>query len=235
MTRRRSVLILAGGRGTRLRGLHDGIPKPMIPVAGRPFLDYQIDFWRAQGADDIIVSAGHLAPVIARFLDARPAARLLLEHAPLGTGGAVRHALSLPEISDPFLVANGDSLLIAPLDALWHLTPTDSAAIAALESPDTSRFGALEFDPSARLLAFAEKRSGSGWINAGVYGFRRHAVAAFPEGPSSLETQVFPGLLARGGVIRVVPVRGDFIDIGTPESLLHAESFVSRHFPVARP
>ncbi|MGC4055493.1 MAG: sugar phosphate nucleotidyltransferase [Paludibaculum sp.] len=192
----RSLLILAGGRGTRLQNLHPDLPKPMVPVAGRPFLDWMIEFWEQQGADDVLVSTGYLADVIEDFLSARGRGETVREREALGTGGAVRYAVAHRQVSDPFVVTNGDSLVAADLNSMWDLPPGADAAIAAIEVDDAGRFGTLAIDDAGFLQRFEEKRPGAGWINAGIYCFRRSLIEAFPPGASSIETDVFPALLA---------------------------------------
>lgn len=222
----RSLLILAGGRGTRLQNLHPDLPKPMVPVAGRPFLEWMLQFWEQQGANDVVVSTGYLAEVIEDFLAARGSGETVRELQALGTGGAVRYAVEHRPLSDPFVVTNGDSLVAADLSGMWSLPPGAEAAIAAIQVEDASRFGTLAIDNAGFLQRFEEKRPGAGWINAGIYCFRRHLIDAFPEGASSIETDVFPSLLAAGVPIRVIPVSGRFLDIGTPSSLVMGDAFV---------
>ncbi|MGJ5813763.1 sugar phosphate nucleotidyltransferase [Paludibaculum fermentans] len=222
----RSLLILAGGRGTRLQNLHPDLPKPMVPVAGQPFLEWMLRFWEQQGAGDVVVSTGYLAEVIEDFLKARGRGVTVKEREALGTGGAVRFAVEQQPVSDPFVVTNGDSLVAADLSGMWDLPPGVEAAIVALEVDDASRFGTLAIDEAGFLQRFEEKRPGAGWINAGIYCFRRHLIDAFPPGVSSMEMDVFPSLLAAGVPIRVIRVSGRFLDIGTPSSLVLGDAFV---------
>ncbi|MBN9659375.1 MAG: NTP transferase domain-containing protein [Acidobacteria bacterium] len=222
----RSLLILAGGRGTRLQNLHPDLPKPMVPVAGRPFLEWMLEHWEEQGANDVVVSTGYLAEVIEDFLAARGSGEAVRELQALGTGGAVRYAVERRPLSDPFVVTNGDSLVAADLSGMWSLPPGAEAAIAAIEVDDASRFGTLAIDEAGFLQRFEEKRPGAGWINAGIYCFRRHLIDMFPQGASSIETDVFPSLLAAGVPIHAVRVKGRFLDIGTPDSLGQGDAFV---------
>lgn len=231
-----SVVLLAGGQGTRLRALSAGVPKPMIPVAGRPFVEWMLDYFASQGVDHAVLSIGHLAEVAERHFAGRPGVHCVREIQPLGTGGAVRFAAEHAPVSDPFFVANADSLVMAELGGLRRALEdaATSGALLAVAVPDASRFGALDVDVHGWLRGFHEKRPGAGLINAGVYLFRRRLLAQFPAGaPLSLEQDVFPALLAVGERLRVVPVAADFLDIGTPESFALAEEFIRRHFPAA--
>ena len=101
-------------------------------------------------------------------------------------------------------------------------------AILGVEMDDAARYGSLEFDTERRLTQFAEKRPGAGVINAGVYLLRASTLERFPaKRPLSFEVDVFPELIAGGGEFKVATVRTPFLDIGTPESLAQAESFVT--------
>ena len=231
-----SALLLAGGQGTRLRSLYPNIPKPMVPVAGRPFLEWMLQYLAAQGIDRAVISTGHLAEVIEEYFQKHPAAipvECVRESRPLGTGGAVRYALAQVDISDPVLVANADSLVMAGLaPALQAIErPEIDGAVLGVAMDDASRYGTLDIGDGGRLRGFHEKRPGGGVINAGVYLFRRKLFDLWPEGAAfSMETEAFPAMLAAGARIQTVVYRADFLDIGTPESFELADAFIGRNF-----
>jgi len=231
-----TVILLAGGFGTRIREIHPDVPKPMIPVAGRPFLEWALRYWKREGASRVVVSLGHLAHVAEAYLQARPPDGLeiltVTEPHAMGTGGAVRFAAAHAPLSDPFAVANADSLIVADTrpaqDCL--LDPAVDGALLGVPVPDASRYGSLAISPDNRLLGFREKQSGAGLINAGVYFFRPRLLPLFAEKtPLSMEMDVFPALLAAGAHLRVLPADAPFLDIGTPKSLREAEEFVRRN------
>lgn len=233
-----AAILLAGGFGTRVRALYPDLPKPMIPVLGEPFLEWALRWWARQGATRVVVSLGHLADAAQTWLKSRPAGGpavgAVVEREPLGTGGAAWFAAqSLPD-DDPLWVANGDSLVLADLAPARSRLERDAdldGVLLGVEVEDASRYGSLTLDASGRLLGFAEKRPGRAVINAGVYLLRRRMLDLFPpRRPLSLETGVFPALLARGARLHVEAVRAPFLDIGTPESLAQAESFLRDHF-----
>lgn len=230
-------IVLAGGFGTRLRGLHPDCPKPLIPVGGRPFIDWVLDWFGDAGVAEFVVSLGYQAEVAQRHFAARdlakPRVKTIVENEPLGTGGAIREAWrDCPNKS--VLVLNGDSLLLADFTPVWNLwrTTDADAIVVGVYQQDASRFGTLRFDADGRLRSFEEKRPGQGVINAGIYLFRPTLRSDYPiETPLSVERDVFPRWLEHGRDIRVAVVDGPFIDIGLPESLASAEEFLRMHWP----
>ncbi|OEO29666.1 hypothetical protein VW23_001885 [Devosia insulae DS-56] len=230
-----SVLVLAGGRGTRIQALHPETPKPMIAVAGKPFLHWLTRFIGGFGLSHFVYSTGYRSEAIEAWcadgslpgID-RVACR---EPAPLGTGGGVLNCLHL--CRDWVLVANGDGLCIGGIPELLALRaqPALAGGIIGVEVPDAGRYGSLAFDASNRLTAFREKVPGHGYINSGLYLFRRTALEALRrDGACSMEQDLVPELIAAGADLRVVPLgEAAFIDIGTPETLAQAEAFVRRN------
>jgi NDP-sugar pyrophosphorylase family protein len=231
-------LVLAGGRGTRLRDRHPDLPKPLIPCLERPFIEWVLRYFADQGLSRFIVSLGHRAAVAEAHFRTRPADGLTIETVrepvPQGTGGGLRLAWRSAPDADA-VVANGDSLVLtdlAPARALFTHPDVD-AVIVGVQRADASRYGTLQTDPDGRLVAFEEKRPGPGLVSAGVYLLKARLRPLLPpDTPLSLETDVFPRYLAEGVAIRVHACRAPFIDIGTPESLDAAEHFLTSHFPV---
>lgn len=228
------AVILAGGLGTRIRHLHPDVPKPMIPVAGRPFLEWVLHFLRRQGIGTAVISSGHLAEVVERHFAAHPVPGLTVqcvaEPTPLGTGGGLLHAVATSGLKpESWLVLNGDSMVFAdlPLAAKPLATPAVQGVVVGVAMDDASRYGTLRFDAEGRLQSFEEKRPGAGVINAGIYFFKAPVVARFPAArPLSFEKDVFPRLLADGIRLDVSATTAPFLDIGTPESLAQAGEFI---------
>lgn len=236
-TRERAcAVVLAGGAGTRIRHLYPDLPKPLITVAGRPVMQWICDFWVRQGVRQLVLSLGHHATVAERAIAqwSWPGVEVICvrEETPLGTAGALRFAVAAVPHADPLVVLNGDSLLAAPLGSVWRLleNPEIDGVVVGVEAPDTSRFGRLRMDRDGFLMAFEEKQRGAGWINAGIYIFRRRLLSLFPtHNPLSIEYDLFPAFLGNGCRLQVLRTQGDFIDIGTPEALAVAEDFVRRN------
>jgi NDP-sugar pyrophosphorylase family protein len=255
------AVILAGGLGTRIRHLLPGLPKPMAPVAGRPFLEWMVRYLARQGIADVVLSTGYRGEVVAEHFARQPvpgvATCCVAETEPLGTAGGFLNAVrACGKTPAAWLVLNGDSLVFADLAAtarmieepgtrasdrsdrsenpnLRHPQAKDllngaaSGVIIGREVPDASRFGTLVIGPGGALRGFQEKRPGRGVISAGVYLLRAALVAAFPDRlPLSFETDVFPELTAREASLKVQVVNAPFLDIGTPETLSQAETFI---------
>jgi NDP-sugar pyrophosphorylase family protein len=151
--------------------------------------------------------------------------RYSVEDQPLGTGGALRQALSLTS-SDTLLIANGDSLFRTDLEKFWfwHLAQKSQASLLLAQVDDASRFGRVKFNTHGRIIRFAEKDGvvSHGWINAGIYLIHRSKISAIPHGqPVSLEKDIFPLWLHQG--LHGLTAEGLFMDIGTPESYRRAE------------
>jgi NDP-sugar pyrophosphorylase family protein len=219
------VVILAGGRGTRLASLGDDIPKPLRPVNGRPFLSYLVEQARVAGARRIVLSLGYKPEAFDDFVR-QENLETSVETAPLGTGGGLRNALS--KVSTPVLIVmNGDSFAAVDLRLLAAVQRRKKARAVMLlaEVEDASRYGGVEIDETGAVERFAEKgESGPGWVNAGVYVLDRAVAAAIPEGRAvSLERETFPSLI--GQRFFGEPGSFPFLDIGTPESYAAAAAF----------
>lgn len=229
-----TAVVLAGGLGTRIQHLLPGVPKPMAPVAGRPFLEWVVRYLAAQGIRRVVISTGYRAEVVSDFFAGRPVPEVsvlcVAEPEPLGTaGGFLQAVAALPEPAPAWLVLNGDSLVFADLRAALDgfNDAGTKGIIIGREVEDAARFGTLEAGPDGELLRFAEKRPGRGVINAGVYLLRHELLASFPaRRPLSFEQDVFSKLTGSGGLLKVHAVNAPFLDIGTPESLPHADLFI---------
>lgn len=231
-----TVIILAGGFGTRVRHLLPNIPKPMASVRGKPFIEWVVRFYARHGFRDFALSTGYLSEVIAAHFAQKPVPGVnvttQVEAQPLGTAGGALNCVPANATDDSrWLVVNGDSLVFSnplPLVDALHEGDTE-ASLLGLSLPDTSRYGTLEVDARRRLVAFREKRPGAGLINAGVYGFIGATLKRQPDRrPLSFELDVFPDLAARGRVA-VSSADAPFLDIGTPETLAQAERFIAEN------
>ena len=234
-----TVIVLVGGRGTRIAHLRADTPKPLVAVNGRPFLDWLTLYLLRFGLRRLVYSAGYKAEQVEAWIAHFKAVEttdgvclaMVREDAPLGTGGAIFACLDA--CGDWFLALNGDSLALCDLQALTVLAEYEGldGALIGLPVPDTSRYGSLDVDPRGLLRGFHEKRPGSGLINAGIYLLRKAAVEPLRrDGQVSIETELLPEMLAAGRRIRVIEAsKVPFIDIGTPETLAASDAFVATH------
>jgi mannose-1-phosphate guanylyltransferase len=226
------AILLVGGKGTRLAARYPNLPKALVPVAGKPILQRQLDWLVRDGIRDIHLATGHLGHVIEGWIGSYPRRNLKISHAreprPLGTGGALKFCQSFIR-SEPFLVLNGDSLLPnlrfpALIDA--HHPEETSATVAVTRIEHAGRYGTVEFDKRGCVTHFREKKHHeSGWVNGGVYVLSREVIESLPAGsPVSLEETVFPELAAqrRLGAFCCPP---PLLDMGTGEGLQATESY----------
>ncbi|HEX3277890.1 MAG TPA: nucleotidyltransferase family protein, partial [Thermoleophilaceae bacterium] len=215
------ALILAGGEGTRLRPLTYTTPKPVMPLAGRPFLSYMLDWAHGHGVEEVILSCGFMSDGVKRVLgDIYDGMRLryVVEEEPLGTAGPVRLALDEGVLQDRLIVLNGDVLTDIDLSAelAQHEQTGARATLALYPVDDTASYGVVPTDAEGRVEAFLEKSDGeapTNRINAGAYVIDREVIDSIPAGrPVSFEREVFPQLVGDG--LYGYLAEGYWIDIG---------------------
>lgn len=217
------AIILTGGLGTRLRSISGESPKALIDIAGKPFIDYQIEYLKSQSVTGLFFSLGYKAGKLVDYLQRKnPAINFSIESEPLGTGGAVKFMIEnfQKQLDENFLVLNGDSLIDADLETIrdFHNKTGALVTMGLIEVNDARRYGSVEVVDN-NIIAFREKGcSGKGMINSGIYVFNKKATDYFPEKKKfSLEHDFFPKLAGRG--LSGIKIKHNyFIDVGTPES-----------------
>jgi mannose-1-phosphate guanylyltransferase len=222
------ALVLAGGEGTRLRPLTYTVPKPVLPLAGRPHIAYVIDWLVRHGVDDVVVSCGHLAEGIRSALtELEPDVEIRFAEEPdaRGTAGAIRFAEDL--LAERFLVLNGDVLCDLDLTALidQHGGTGAQATIALYPVEDPSGYGLVHRREDGEITDFLEKpepeQIDTDEINAGAYLLERSVLERIPPDRAvSIEREVFPELIGEG--LYGIRLGGYWIDIGTPTRFLEA-------------
>jgi D-glycero-alpha-D-manno-heptose 1-phosphate guanylyltransferase len=217
------AVVLAGGLGTRLRAAVSDVPKPMAPVGGRPFLERLLDYWIAQGVRRAVLAVGYMHDRIRQhFGDEYRGCAIAysVEDQPLGTGGALLHALPLVK-SNTFLALNGDTYFAVPLEALADFHRQRDADVSmSLFRSDNPRYTGVSLNPDGRVTGFG----GAGLVNGGVFLFRRAALEGLPAKVASLEKDVLPGMKgAIYGCVFDVP----FVDIGLPEDWRAAANIIT--------
>lgn len=221
----RQAVILVGGLGTRLGERTKLIPKPMLDIGGRPFLDTLIDELVRYGVfDEILLLAGHKAEIVETHYAAavRGQTRIVVsrETEPLGTGGALVHARNL--LHDRFLLLNGDSLFDFNLLDLIARANDGRVHMALREGVVGDRYGRVVLDGDTVRDFIAPGAGATGPVNAGIYVIDKSVLDDIATLPASLEQEVFPGL-AKSGALRGTAYRGYFIDIGIPDDFARAD------------
>jgi mannose-1-phosphate guanylyltransferase len=229
------ALILAGGKGTRLRPLTVYTPKPIVPVLNRPFLTYQLESLRRAGITEIVLSLNYQPDKIESILgdgsEFGVNLRYVTEPSPLGTAGAYKYAAR--EIRETTVVFNGDILtnLDVSLVVEQHIKRKADATIVLTRVENPSAYGLVETDSEGNVLAFREKPSAEelskvnlNTINAGVYILEPSVLEIIPENENcSFEYKIFPELLSTGKRFSAYIMETEYWrDIGNPQSYLEA-------------
>ena len=219
------VLILAGGLGTRMRAEFPDLPKPLIPVCGKPFLERQIQLLAVQGFKEYTLCVGYRASQIMEYFGTGTPwgvhIAYSVEQTPLGTAGALKRAAA--DFHETTLVLNGDTYLDVDYHALIAFQTRHAAGgvgtLALIEVPNRAGYGGVMVADDGRIVAFDEKvsgREGPGLVNAGAYVLGPQLLDLIPDGrASSLEREIFPALAAAGRLQGEI-VAGSFVDMGTP-------------------
>ena len=196
------AIVLAGGRGERLRPYTDDRPKPMIEVGGKPLLDYELGWLKKNHVTEIVLSCGYLHKVIQDYfgdgqrwgLDIRYA----IEKEKLGRGGGIKFAMQrLSAGRAPVIVLNGDNVIDIDLPPALAQHAQSGALVTDILAPLVSSRGIVEVDERGRITQFLEKPELPHWINAGIYIFARQVQDLLPERGDHEDT-TFPRLAAQG-------------------------------------
>jgi D-glycero-alpha-D-manno-heptose 1-phosphate guanylyltransferase len=227
------AIVLAGGLGTRLAGRLKGVPKPMAPIAGRPFLEILLSQLVRAGCTRVLLSVGHLHAAIQNYFGSSfrgVRIEYVVEDVPLGTGGAIRMALAQAR-EESVLVLNGDTFLQADYADMmrFHSAESTVMTMAIAHQTDVARYGAVVVR-DGRVVGFEEKgaqgsdNGGPGWINAGAYALNRNL-----PWPSELHEKfsfetdfLAPEIDCIAAA--AYEVDGFFLDIGVPEDLDRAQT-----------
>lgn len=221
--------MLVGGEGTRLRPLTETVPKPLLPVANRPFLHRVLDHLADHGVHEVVLSSPYLEETFGPFVEERggdPKITWITESYPLGTGGAIVNAI--PHLDpEPFFVLNGDILTDLGLTELleFHRARDAVATITLSAVEDARPFGLVATGPGGRVAEFREKPAElvPGTVNAGTYVLDPSALEGWPAGETvSIEREIFPALIAAGGAVFGFVTDAYWMDLGTPEKYLKA-------------
>jgi D-glycero-alpha-D-manno-heptose 1-phosphate guanylyltransferase len=232
-----SAVVLAGGLGTRLRSEVPDLPKPMAPVAGRPFLEHLLDYWIAEGIDRFVLSVGFRCDSISgHFGHAYRGARIdyAVETTPLGTGGGLLIAAAMLAADEAFVLLNGDTFFEVRLRALldFHAGRHAGWTIALFRAAEGGRYMGVETGAEGRIASLNSGSSRPGSLaNGGVYCVDAGTLRPYrtePVARTSLEDQLLPGVIAAGVGVFGIECGGRFIDIGVPHDYRRAATLLPR-------
>ena len=228
------ALVLAGGKGERLRPLSEDRPKPMVLLAGKPILEYHLTWLRDEGVTHALLLCGYRADVIQSYFgDGRRlglAIEYSLEDEPLGRGGAFKLAFSRVPPSEELLIGtNGDVLCNQPLAPILRAHRTSGAVATVMLTRFVSPYGIVRVARDGRIIRFEEKPRLPHWINAGLYVLSRPFFDLLPD-LGDHEDTVFP-LLTERGQLRAYRSRGYWRSIDTVKDLTEA----TRDLPLFAP
>ncbi len=239
------AILLAGGKGTRLRPLTIHTPKPIVPIFGRPFLRYQIDLLhQVPEIDEVILSLNYQPRRIEEMFgdgkDLGVKLSYVVEPVPLGTAGAVKYANK--SLEEPVVVFNGDILTEVDVAAVLRLHRERKARATIVLTPveNPTAYGLVETDPEGNVRRFLEKPKPEeitcNTINAGIYVLEPETFDRIPKETAwSIERSFFPSLVERQETFVAYIYRGYWIDIGTPEKYMQVHRDIMDRRFVAPP
>ena len=223
------AIVLAGGKAERLGDAAAGRPKPLVPVAGRPLVGYQIARLGAAGVDRIIVAcaAGAGSDFERALADYGVEVVVAEEPEPLGRGGGIRMAAAWRRDPGPTYALNGDELVDVDFAALFARHRESGAAATLTVARPPSPFGVVEIADGDVITGFSEGGRVPYWVSCGIYVLSDEALERFPA-RGDHETETFPEL-ARDGRLRAYRHEGLWLTVNTPKDLRRAEEYVAAH------
>jgi len=187
------AIILAGGRGKRLKPITDYVPKPLVPIKNIPIIEWQIKYLKKFGIDEVIICSGYKTKMMENYLEMKDLGvkiKFSVEKSPLGTGGAIKKAGKMIKDKE-FFVINGDTLTNIDLKKLAKV----SNAIAAIELK--TKYGILK-TKGEKIINFREKKEISDtWMNAGIYHLQKNILKELPD-KGDIEKTLFPNYAKKG-------------------------------------
>jgi NDP-sugar pyrophosphorylase family protein len=223
------ALLLAGGKAERMGEAAQGLPKPLVPVAGYPLAEYTMGRLVAAGVTRVIVAcrAGQEDVFVNALTGLGADIEPVGEPEPLGRGGGLRLAASRRQESGPVLALNGDELLDVDFASLLDEHARSNAAATIVVSQVRSPFGVVDLEEDGRVTGFREAPLLPDWVNSGVYALGDEALVRLPD-KGDHELTTFPELAAEGK-LRGYRHAGVWLTVNTPKDLRRAEAFVDSH------
>ena len=223
------ALVLAGGKAERMGEAAQGLPKPLVPVAGFPLAEYTVGRLVAAGVTRVIVAcrAGQEDVFVNALAGLGAEIEPVGEPEPLGRGGGLRLAASRRKESGSVLALNGDELLDVDFAALYDDHERSGAAATIVISQVRSPFGVVALEDDGSIAGFREAPILPDWVNSGVYALGEEALDRLPE-KGDHELTTFPELAAEGK-LRGYRHHGVWLTVNTPKDLRRAEEFMAEH------
>ncbi len=228
-----SAVILAGGLGTRLRSAVPNLPKPMAPINGRPFLEYQLRYWISQGVSHFVLSVGYRHQIIIDYFGNQFESASLdyvIEESPLGTGGALILASKKVSKKERFLLLNGDTYFEVNLKRLVNFANKNNSdwCFSLFKTGEMERYLGMQVLPNGQISSlYPNSNSLARLANGGVYLVHPRAISDltfFNDSEISLEKDIFPFAMKVGQRFFGVEFQNKFIDIGVPDDYFRASS-----------
>jgi D-glycero-alpha-D-manno-heptose 1-phosphate guanylyltransferase len=231
----KTAIILAGGLGTRLKDTVPDLPKPMAPIKGRPFLEYQMDFWINQGINRFILSVGYLSDIIINHFGYKYRGAILeysVESNPLGTGGALIQALK--NLSEPVLVINGDTFFEVDLKVLYsfHCSNESVFTLSLYKVNESKRYLGIDVANNGKILELCSSNGeplSAQLVNGGAYivdPLTINTINFKDKVKLSLEDDILIRLLDEMLPLFGKEFKGKFIDIGIPKDYYRAKEIL---------
>ncbi len=228
------IIILVGGRGTRLGSMTDDIPKPMIKISETPFLEILIKYLKQHGFPKIILCTGYLSNKIENYFSNGTSLDVEIiyskENTPLGTGGAILNLM--PLLEDEFIVINGDTFLELDYAKFIAFSQKNNKLCTLVGFSDINSdddfINNLLLDNESNIKGYSKNKTllNFNYVDAGIYFFKKKSMKYFPNSyPISLENEIFPKLIQDNQVGGFV-TDNKFYDIGTPEKIIKFTNFL---------
>jgi len=231
------MLVLAGGFGTRLSNILNGMPKALVAIEEKPFLYYQIQNWKIQGITSFVFLLHHKADLIIDFLNEHRDGLLqkcnvnyVIEPEPLGTGGAIKNALTILNINESFLVVNADTWIS---DSLVDLITMSPPVLAYSSMCNVDRYGSINVTEEGLIDSFVEKKIGNPFyqkykVNAGLALLSPSVFLNVPEKIFSIEEKIFK-FLSKHKKLKAYKLQNEFIDIGIESDYYKFCQYIKSH------
>ncbi len=232
------AVVMAGGKGTRLRPITYSIPKPLVPIAGKPCIGYVLDSYNEAGIKDAIITAGYkfeaLINGVIKFKNRDQNILFSVEREPVGTAGSIKMVSKF--IDDTFIVGSGDTLIDFNIGKLvdFHRKNKSKITIALTNVEDPSQLGIVELKDNV-ITRFLEKptpeQTFSNLVNAGLYVVEPEILDYIPEGePYDFAKQLFPKLIENGIKIHGYIGEGTWLDTGRPNDMIRANQLMTEKY-----